>query len=312
MGKILIVDSTNNFLRCYSVIPTLTVNGECNGGVYGFLTSLYSFIKHTKPDKVILCWDGVGGSKKRRSIVKEYKDGRKPVRLNRNFDHEFEDVDKNKAWQRIRLNQFLEDLPVYQVTVDDIEADDVVAYLAKKYSEDKKIIVSSDKDFYQLLDEKTVMYTPSKKSFVNNKDVLEKFKIHPINFALARAIVGDKADNLIGVWGIGLVNVVKYFPFLGESKKIEVEELFSFCQNGGDKYKKFLDDRQRIENNLQVMRLDTIMIGNSSIDKICTQLDRPLSLNATSFRMKLVEDGINSISENYLQGFKFLIAKGLE
>jgi 5'-3' exonuclease len=310
MKKILIVDSTNNFLRCYAAIPTQTVNGEPNGGIYGFLTSLYSFIKQVKPDKVILCWDGIGGSKKRRAIVKEYKDGRKPVRLNRNFEHELENTEKNKSWQRYRLSQFLNDLPVSQITINDIEADDVIAYLTKKYSEDRKIIVSSDKDFYQLLDEKTVIYNASKKNFINNKTVVEKFNIHPVNFALARAIIGDKSDNLVGIFGVGLKTVVKYFPFLTDNKKIEIEELFSFCQNGGDKYSKFLDKRTLIEDNLKVMRLDTILIGNSSTNEICTQLERPLCLNATSFRMKLVEDGIHSITDNYLQGFKIFMSQG--
>lgn len=310
MSKILIIDSTNNFLRCYSVIPTLTTNGECNGGVYGFLNSLSFFIRQTKPDKVILCWDGVGGSKKRRAIIKEYKDGRKPVRLNRNFEYEMQNPEENKLWQRRRLGQYLNDLPVTQITVDDVEADDVVAYLIKMYDQDQKIIVSSDKDFYQLLDERTIIFSPIKKVFVNNRDILEQFKIHPLNFALARAIIGDKTDNLIGVRGIGFKNIVKFFPCLAESKQYRLEELLALSEAGGDKYKKFIENKDLIEKNLKVMKLDTVLMSYGSTTQIHEEMEKPLSMNATSFRLKLLEDGIKSIHDNYLQEFKILQMKG--
>lgn len=310
--KILIVDATNNFLRCYSAIPTLTSNGEPNGGVYGFLASLGYFMRLTKPDKVILCWDGVGGSKKRRAIIKDYKLGRKPARLNRNFEFEFENLEENKIRQRLRLGQYLEDLPVTQISVDDIEADDVVAYLVKMYANDKKIIVSSDKDFYQLLNENTVIFSPTRKVFLNNKDILEKFNIHPINFALARSIVGDKTDNLPGIRGVGMINVVKYFPFLKENKKADLNDLFEFCKQNGTKYEKFLLNQEVIENNLKVMRLDGVLIGPNSAEKIHAFVEKPLHLNGTSFRIKLYEDGIQSIKESYLHAFRVLESKRTE
>lgn len=310
--KILIVDATNNFLRNYSVVPTLTSNGEPNGGVYGFLNSLGFFIRLTQPDRVMLCWDGVGGSKKRRAIIKDYKQGRKPVRLNRNFEFEFENLEENKIRQRLRLGQYLDDLPVTQICIEDVEADDVVAYLTKMYDSDRKIIVSSDKDFYQLLDENTVIFSPSKKVFLNNKSILEQFNIHPVNFALARAIVGDKTDNLAGVRGIGMKTVVKYFPFLTDNKKADIEQLLEFCKENGEKYERFLSNQEVIINNLKVMKLDTILMGFHSTDQVHEAVEKPLLLNSTSFRMKLFEDGINSIGENYLHTFRVLETKGKE
>ena len=53
-----------------------------------------------------------------------------------------------------------------------------------------------DKDFYQLCDDKTVVYKPVRDEFLNKKRIVEQFDIHPNNFALARAIDGDKSDNL--------------------------------------------------------------------------------------------------------------------
>lgn len=314
MARILLVDATNNFLRNYAAVPTLTMHGEPNGGVFGFLTSLGMFIRLIQPDRIILAWDGVGGSKKRRNILPNYKMGRKPARLNRNFEFELEDQEKNKRVQRLRLAQYLNDLPVTQITVDEIEADDVIAYLVQHFADDQKIIASNDKDFYQLLDDKTVIYNTRKKMFLNNKYVYDTFKIHPRNIALARAITGgnDKTDNISGVKGVGLVNVIKYFPFLSEPEKVEPDQIFAYAEKNGKKYKKFLENKEVIINNLKVMQLSNLSISLISIDKIRDALNAPLALNGTSFRVKLMEDGITSINENYLHAYRILEAKGKE
>lgn len=308
--RLLIVDATNNFLRNYAIVPTLTQHGDPNGGVYGMLNSLRFFIRITNPDRVILAWDGPGGSKKRRAIIKEYKLGRKPARLNRNFEFELVDQEKNKVEQRKRLALYLNDLPITQITVDEVEADDIIAYLVNLYPDDKKIIASSDKDFYQLLDENTIIYNTRKKQFLSRKNVFEEFKIHPRNFALARAITGDKTDNLAGVRGVGLKNLLKYFPMFFKPEKIELEQLFKYCEENGEKYKKFLENKEIIINNLKVMRLDSSIIGFHSIGKIHESLDKQLFLNGTSFRVKVIEDGMMSIGENYLQPFRVLEIKG--
>ena len=65
--------------------------------------------------------------------------------------------------------------------------------------------ISNDQDFLQLCDDKTILLRPGKKEQVlNKKKVLEEYGIHPRNFAWARAVVGDKSDNLEGVRGLGL------------------------------------------------------------------------------------------------------------
>jgi DNA polymerase-1 len=312
MSKILLVDATNNFLRNYAVVPTLTTHGEPNGGVYGTLNSLGFFNRIIQPDRIILAWDGVGGSKKRRNIIKDYKQGRKPVRLNRNFEFELENQEQNKIYQRIRLGQYLNDLPITQITVDDIEADDIIAYLVQYYANDQKIIASNDKDFYQLLDDKTVIYNTRNKLFLNNKYIVDTFNIHPKNFAVARAIAGDRTDNIPGIKGVGLKNVIKYFPFLSGSEKVELDQLFAYAEKDSEKYKKFLENRDIIIDNLKVMQLGSISISYASTEKIREALSAPLVLNGTSFRVKLFEDGITSINENYLHAYRILEAKGKE
>ena len=75
-SNILVVDGTNSFIRCWTVVPTLNDNGEHVGGISGFLTSMGYAIKMLKPTRVIIVFDGKGGSLKRKKLYQEYKDKR--------------------------------------------------------------------------------------------------------------------------------------------------------------------------------------------------------------------------------------------
>lgn len=154
---------------------------------YGTILGLRKLVSLTKPDKIIFAWDAPGGSKKRRAIIENYKDGRKPIKLNRKFEHQLDNEQENRIQQRIRLGQYLNDLPLHQIIIEDIEADDVISFLCQYYKDDRKVIASNDKDFLQLLNENTIVYN-SKKVFMTAKDVHKEFGIHPRNFALARAL----------------------------------------------------------------------------------------------------------------------------
>lgn len=303
---VLLIDGTNLYIRNFSIVPTLDLNGNPNGGILGMLLSLRKIMNLVKPSKVVIAWDGAGGSKKRRTINKAYKEGRKPTRLKRNFEFELVDVEKNKVFQRLRLADYLSDLPINEVIVDDIEADDTIGYLCKFYDKSRVVIASSDKDFYQLLNDKIIFYSTSRKIFLTSKNIFDEYKIAPINFALARAITGDKSDNLPGVKGIGFAKLIKAFPIFSLSNKIDIDEWFTICNTDLQKYKIFLDNEQTIRDNYKIMRLDSNLIGFSSIQKIQEQTLATNKLNATNFRIKLLEDGITKMPDDYLHSFKIL------
>jgi len=317
MSRILLVDATNNFLRNYAVVPTLNLDGERNGGVYGTLTTLAHFCKVCSPDKIVICWDGAGGSQKRRKILKDYKDGRKsvrPVRLNKNFEFEEEDIDANRRYQRHRLAQYLDDLPVTQIILDNIEADDVIAYLTHYYNNqgDQVVIASDDKDFFQLLSKNTVVYRCTKKEWYTNRELVEEHNIYPHNFALARSIAGDASDNVKGVDRVGLKNLLKYFPFMSDQDEVTLSDLMSFSQEQlkdkkkGSKYQKFIDAEDRLDKNFQVVQLYDPIISYSSVDLIIREVEKKPKFNATSFRSKLLVDGINTMGSSFFRYFKKL------
>ncbi len=180
--RLMVVDAHNQFLRSYIVDPSLSSNGMPIGGSKGFLKILNKLSRQIRPDMIVVVWDGEGGSKKRRTVNKNYKAGRKPIRLNRSSRHLTEEQEKdNRIWQQMRVVDYLNQTPVVQFMEPHVEADDVISYVVQmnEFSDYQKVIVSSDKDFIQLLDDKTLLFRPTQDEILNKNKVVEKFGIHP-------------------------------------------------------------------------------------------------------------------------------------
>jgi len=299
----MVIDALNQFLRGYIVNPTLTPNGDPIGGAAGFLKILQKLCRDIKPDKVVICWDGKGGSRKRRLVNKNYKEGRKPIRLNRDVKNLTEEQElQNKVWQQIRLIEYLNNFPVTQLMLDEVEADDVIALITQlpDFKGWQKVIVSSDKDFFQLLDNETVVLRPTQNEILNKHMIVEKFGIHPTNFALARAIVGDKSDNLEGVPGVGLPTVAKRLPFLAEEKTYTISEVNEYCklaESSLKAYQNIVVNKKLIKENYKLMQLYSPSISVQNKEKIKYAIRNSESaFNKTSTNGMMLEDGIGNTS----------------
>jgi len=297
-NRVLVVDALNMYFRSYIVDPSLSTNGQPIGGVKGFLKILQKLVRETKPDQVVIAWDGPGGSRKRKTINKNYKEGRKPLRLNRDIKHLTENEElENKLWQQARLFEYLNEMPVSQVMLPEVEADDIIAYVTQMDSLKgwQKVIVSSDKDFFQLCDEETVLFRPVQKEVLNQARISEKFGIHPTNMALARAMAGDKSDNLPGVPGAGLKSIAKRFPFLAEEKTCDLKTLFDYCESLDSNLKIFtgvLENKEVIEENYKIMQLYSPSISVQGKNKICYAIEEAeQQFNKTEVMKMMNEDG---------------------
>jgi DNA polymerase-1 len=307
MKRIMIIDALNQFLRAYIVNPALSTNGDPIGGTAGFLKILQKLCREIKPDRVVICWDGKGGSARRKLVNKNYKEGRKPLRLNRDVKNLTEEEElQNKVWQQIRLVEYLNNFPITQLVSDGSEADDVISFVAQHtdFHGWQKVIVSSDKDFFQLLDDETVVYRPTQKEVLNKNNIVEKFGIHPTNFALARAIVGDKSDNLDGVPGVGLATVAKRLPFLSEEKTYGIDNVIEFCDNTNSTlraYQNISESEKLIKENYQLMQLysPSISIQNKTSIKSIIR-ESVLTFNKTATNGMMLEDGIGKTNWNDL------------
>jgi DNA polymerase I len=304
MKRLLIIDGQNMFIRNYVMSPQLDINGSPIGGLTGFMRSLQKEVRRAKPDRVAICWEGPGGSQARREKNKNYKVGRKAPKLNREYEFSTPEEEKeNKYQQVIRLTEYLDHLPVLQLAVENVEADDVIAWLChcNEYTEWQKLIISNDKDFIQLCDDKTVLVRPGKNEEVLNKnEVLEQYSIHPRNFAWARAITGDKSDNLEGVKGLGLATVAKRFSFLSENKDYGLQDILTHAKNNNSKikaYQNVLENKDIIASNYEIMQLYTSTISSQGVNKLKYAIKNDgVVLNRSEIRKMLLKDGIGTLN----------------
>lgn len=297
--RILLIDALNMFIRNYIVDPSLSINGHPIGGAKGFLKSLQAASRQIKPDLIFIAWDG--GSSKRKSINKNYKAGRGPVRLNRDIQNMTTvEQEENKTWQQTRLIEYLNHMPVLQSYVDNVEADDIIALVSQSsvISECHKVILSSDKDFIQLCDDTTILYRPIQKEILNQNRIVEKFGIHPTNFALARAMAGDPSDNLPGIGGTGLPTVAKRFPFLSENKTYTIDDVVNHAAKTESKlkvYNSVVEKRELIEENYKIMQLYAPYISAQSAQRIRGMLKDPdLGFNKTAIQAMMIVDGFGA------------------
>lgn len=276
----------------------MSSHGYQVGGIVGFLKTLHKVINDTHPKAIYVAWES-GGSSRRRSLFSEYKANRKPEKLNRFYEDDIPDTEENKSQQIRTLAKLLKLLPVCQVYVPNCEGDDVIAFLAKrKFAAAKKLIVSSDKDFYQLLDDSIEIYNLHKKMIIKKEDVLKEYKITPQNFALAKAFCGDVSDNIPGIDGVGFKTLVKRIPLFGSERDILIDEVIDYCtvnQKKSGVYSRVLESIDLIKRNWQLVYLDSTMISASQISKIEFIVDnyKP-SANKVEFMKLLIEDGITT------------------
>jgi DNA polymerase-1 len=164
---------------------------------------------------------------------------------------------------------------------DGIEADDVMAYIATqlKKENEKVIIMSTDKDFLQLVNKDVSVYSPSKKKVYNIDEVKEEFGVHPHNFINFRMIDGDKSDNVEGISGLGLKTIIKSFPILAEGEVQTTESLLEFIKEQPKKTKAhdlFENNLEILKRNRKLMQLSEPTFSGNLRMKIMDRFEEPV------------------------------------
>ena len=198
MQRLVIIDGKSIFYRGYYAMPHLSSSkGLSLGGVYGFTLLALNVIKKLKPDYVCVAWDkSQTNIRSRRRLYAQYKAQRTaaPAGFYEQIPILFE-----------LLGAF--SWPLYEL--DDYEADDIMATLAKQASAAglETVLVSSDLDLLQALDTNVQIYLIKKglqniNSF-NEAEFLDKYQIKAKQFRDLKALMGDSSDNVPGVAGVG-------------------------------------------------------------------------------------------------------------
>ena len=313
MKKVLLIDLMNMFVRNFSAVRLTNDNGEHVGGVYGTLNSLQSQIKKHNPDIVSVVWEGKGSSERRRRTLKEYKEGRKFRGLNRHFEYSQEDESESFARQLQLLKECLDLLPVYQPAVQYLEADDQIAYSCRTFFKDEaKVIVSTDRDFFQLVDNNTSVYRPVKTKenpkgeMIDMDYMVEKEDVFPPNYALLKAIVGDKSDNINGISGVGERSVKRDFPLLSTNEDMDVDNVLEYASNQKNKkYQKYIDNEDLLRRNYKIVQLLDVDVNIQSIQALEKSYEnKDLKFNSYQLRLKLLSEDISpSNIDNWVSSF---------
>lgn len=307
-SRVLIVDSTNLFIRNYAAVPSMDDDGRHIGGTIGFLKSLGAAIRQFKPTRVIAVFDGKGGSQRRRKIFPQYKQNRKPpVRLNRAYDLTTDEQEKqNMKFQLIKLVELLEILPLTIMALDNVEADDVIAYISQLVTAQggKSIIYSTDKDFLQLASETVTVFNPVKKKTFSEDVVLEDYGIHPKHFYFFRALNGDKSDNIDGVKGVGETVIKKYIPEIADPSVIINLDFIKAKYAGQKKIPKvisnILDNEETVNRNILLMNLHEGIMSSDARLRVASTFNNSLpEFNKHDLTMALVKDKLIGAFSNY-------------
>jgi DNA polymerase-1 len=281
----------------------MSENGEHVGGFVGFIKGLGLLCEKFSPSRIIVVWES-GGSARRRAIMGSYKSGRRPAALNRYYENDIPATATNHAMQVNMLVKALSHVPVTQIYVKNCEADDIIGYLVRYNVLDSAVmVVSSDKDLYQLIGENVLQYSPGQKKVIDTSEVLQKFGIHPNNFVTARCFIGDSSDDVVGIKGAGFKNISRWFPFLSDSQFYSCQEVVEHAQilsvkNRGKTIKAISEAGSMAQKNWRLMHLDTQNLAADQIKKINDQLENIGTSDKMSLLRMMSQHGMQSFDIN--------------
>jgi DNA polymerase-1 len=291
LNSILIIDGLNTFLRSFTMINHINPDGHHIGGLTGFLKSIGYAIRMCDPTKVVIVFDGVGGSNARRNLFPDYKANRNVNRMTNYsiFQSKAEEQESINN-QMERLIQYLKCLPVTVISIDGLEADDIIGYLANKfqaYDETQQVtIMSADKDFLQLVSPKVSLYSPTKKKVYAPKDVLEEYGVSSINFINYKILLGDSSDNVPGITGLGPKKLIKLYPELTSEHKVTLDSIIEKSAEQIQDNKLFLSVVERSRQlyiNEQLMSLDGSFISPENKQLVKDAFNNSFELNIPIF-----------------------------
>jgi DNA polymerase-1 len=297
-SRVLIIDGLNTFLRAFSAIGWINKDFTHIGGLTGFLRSLGYAIKLVRPTRVIIAFDGQGSSTNKRYIYPEYKANRGLNRVT-NWDSFESQQEESEAItsQLVRLIFYLKSLPVDLISIDKIEADDVIGYITGKLN-GEITIMSSDRDYLQLVSDKITIYSPTKKKFYDQDLVLNEYGVTAKNFLTQKILLGDSGDNVPGVKGLGAKTMLKHFPELGTEKEITLDDILDKCENQDKKILESIKNYKfQLRINKKLMDLKEPNIPEEAKDEINSLVLQPKkAFNSQDFLDLYREDELgNSI-----------------
>ncbi len=206
-----LVDASMFIHRSYHAIRSLTTrDGRPTNAVYGFVATINKLLREKKPKYIALAFDAKGPNF-RHELYPEYKANRPPM-------------PEDLVAQQEPIRRIVEAMGLKSLETTGLEADDLIASLAARFESQgfEVVIVSADKDFYQLLSDRVTMYDPNPKRerTMTPAEVEEKVGIPADRFLDAQGLMGDSTDNIPGVPGVGEKTAAKLIAQFGDMENL--------------------------------------------------------------------------------------------
>ena len=228
--KLYLVDGSSYLFRAYHALPPLsTSRGEPTGALYGVANMLRKLLKEEDPALLAVIFDAPGKTF-RHAMFEPYKANRPPM-------------PEDLRAQREPLLELIEAMGIPILQVPDVEADDVIATLARQASRSgmQTVVSTSDKDLAQLVDERTELVNTMSDTRMDEEGVRKKFGVGPDRIIDYLALIGDTSDNIPGVNKVGPKTAAKWLDEYGDLDTI-MARADEFGGKIGEYLRETLDD----------------------------------------------------------------------
>ena len=274
MKKLLLLDGNSMLFRAYyATLYThrmTTSNGIPTNAVYGFVMMLNKAIDIIEPDKILVAWDA-GKPTFRHKQFEAYKGTRKPL-------------DEELIVQFPIVREYLDAAGIKRYEQEGYEADDIIGSMAKCCKDVQTTILTSDRDLLQLIDSSTHVLLMKKglseMDLMDEQNLMDTYGITPSQVIDMKGLMGDTADNIPGVAGVGEKTALRLL-----NQYSTVENVYAHIDEVKGKLKEKLEKDK--DNAFMSLELATIY----------TKMELPFELCDCEFTG--IQDNVNAFYEKY-------------
>jgi 5'-3' exonuclease len=316
--RTLLVDCEYLLKRSFSGAKNTYTKAGFMGGLYGFLTKIRQLIKEHQINKVVLMWDGENGGFDRYLIDPAYKSNRSDKSWHKRIELTEEEIRQEQAKkesmlvQKIKIQNYAEELYLRQLEVYKTEADDLIAgYIIRNSKHEDIILYSRDKDYLQLLDYGIKIKNDDYERLISAGNFFMLFPYHYKNALTLKIICGDDSDKIAGVGGVKEKTLLTHFPVLAE-RYVPVREI---CQLANQINQERIKTKQkplaalqnitngveRLKKNFELINLHKPILNEEAIQAL-DSLDAPLvdeNRGSSNLYKLMQDDDFLSLYSNY-------------
>lgn len=245
MNKLLLIDGHNLLFQMFYGMPHhfYSKDNKPIWAIFGFVGAIIKMINLINPTHLVVIFDGEHDNERNELLI-EYKSNR--------VDYSNLSIEESPFAQLDDIYNALKILNIKYYETKKVEADDIIAGYVNIYNDLNIIIASNDTDFCQLVNKNVnILKYKGKNSIVlTEEDIFAKFGVHPYQYAYFKALVGDNADVIRGVDGIG--------PKTASKLLLEYDDLFNILDNVNNIKigKRIEENKDRIILNYKLIKLD--------------------------------------------------------